>query len=51
MTVADIARELGTTPRTVRSLFASGEIRGRKVGNKYIAIRDDVKAYIQSGTQ
>lgn len=46
MSVADIAQEMGVTQRTVRYLFASGAIVGRKVGRKYIATRDDVKAYI-----
>ena len=47
MCVADIALELGVTQRTVRNLFATGQINGRKVGRKYIAHRDDVKAFIR----
>lgn len=50
MCVADIARELGVTQRTVRNLFATGAISGRKVGRKYIATREDVKAYIHGNT-
>lgn len=44
--VEDVARELGISPRTVRLLFHTGELKGRMVAGKYLITRERLKEYI-----
>ena len=46
LSVEDVSRELGITPRTVRQLFHTGELQGRKVAGKYLITRERLKDYI-----
>ena len=46
LTVADVAR--GLTARTVRRLFSTGKLRGKKIAGKYIITRDALKRYIDA---
>ena len=46
LSVEDVSRELGITPRTVRQLFHTGELKGRKVAGKYLITRERLKDYI-----
>lgn len=39
MRPAEVASVLGVTPRTVRRLLASGELRGLKMGNRWMIPR------------
>lgn len=48
LTVADVARELGLTARTVRRLFSAGKLQGKKIAGKYIITRDALKRYIDA---
>ena len=48
LTVADVARELGLTVRTVRRLFSTGKLQGKKIAGKYIITRDALKRYIDA---
>ena len=48
LTVAGDARELGMTARTVRRLFSTGKLRGKKIAGKYIITRDALKRYIDA---
>ena len=48
LTVPDIAQELGLTARTVRRLFSTGKLQGKKVAGKYIITRETLKEFINS---
>lgn len=45
------AEKLKTTPRTISSLIANGEIRGRKIGKGYITTKSAVLDYINASLQ
>lgn len=49
--VKTVAENLRTSPRTVSTLIASGEIKGRKVGKGYITTRSAVLDYINTPLQ
>lgn len=49
--VKTAAENLRTSPRTVSTLIASGEIKGRKVGKGYITTRSAVLDYINTPLQ
>jgi excisionase family DNA binding protein len=46
---AEAADRLGLTAGRVRELIASGSLRARRVGNRFLVSRDDVDARAQSG--
>lgn len=48
LTVKEVSAELKMNPRTVRRLFNTGQLRGRKIGGKYIITREALKAYINA---
>ncbi len=48
LTVSDVARELKLTARTVRRLFHTGQLHGKKIGGKYLITRDALKAHISA---
>lgn len=48
LTVSDVAQELDMTERTVRRLFSTGQLQGKKIGGKYIITRDALKAHISA---
>jgi excisionase family DNA binding protein len=45
---AEAAEHLGLTPGRVRELIASGALRARRVGNRFLVSRDDVEARASS---
>lgn len=46
LSVNDVAHELGLTPRTVRHLFHTKQLQGRKVAGKYLITRERLKEYV-----
>ncbi|MFA6244170.1 MAG: helix-turn-helix domain-containing protein [Candidatus Hydrogenedentales bacterium] len=51
LTIEDIADLLGTEPAEVLELFRSGEIPGRKIGNRWYATHRQLLDYIEQGPQ
>lgn len=45
----EAAQQLGLTPGRVRELIASGSLRARRVGNRFLVSRDDVDARAAAG--
>ena len=45
--VADVVRITGASARTVRKLFEGGEIPAVKVGQKWLAAKENVQAYLR----
>jgi len=46
--VNDVARILGCKPATIRRLLMRGLLPFRRLGSKYIVLRDELEAYLRS---
>jgi excisionase family DNA binding protein len=51
LTVKDVADQLQTSEYTVRALFRSGELKGRKVAKKWMTTADLLKQYVEGTGQ
>ena len=51
MATADAANRLGLTSGRVRELIASGALRARRVGNRFLVRRDDVETRAAAGSR
>lgn len=49
LNVKDVAKILQITERKTRDLFNKGELKGKKVGNKYVTTINLLKNYIERG--
>lgn len=48
LTVREVAEELHTTERTIRGLIRSKQLKGKKVGTKYIITVQALKDFLNS---
>lgn len=48
-TVAQLAEELGMAPRTIREALSRGDLKGRKLGNRWIVSADFLEEFLKGG--
>lgn len=48
--VPGLAKILGVTEKTVRKMFAEGELKGKKLGRKWYATGAAIRSHFDEGT-